>query len=412
MDDANAKSSPNSVGNNNTVEKVAKSVLKDGYYGNLTKTQETCLQKTKEALQKGNPTLPERYDDVRLCRFLRARNFDVQKTTEMVQNDIKWRAEFGADTIMETFPKTKYYKRILEYWPQGHHKLDKSGVPFSVERLGQADPRSLIGNVPSKDLIQYHVYCMEETEQMISVVSKKLGSPYQDGILEIEDLNGLGWKHMFVGGLGVFREVTDIDQLHYPESLKKMIIVNPPSILSMFWVIITPWLNKRTLEKLEVVSSDHITVLKEYIEFDSIPAFLGGGCKSCKNDCSPGTGGIFGSGEPDPNRKEITINAAGKFEEVVKIEKENTSILWEFKILSKDVAFSVHYENESKERIEVVKSTKYDCGPEVSGSYNCTKTGCYVLQFDNSYSRWTKKQITYQIYLEAIQDMEQAMISN
>ena len=41
----------------------------------------------------------DRFDDMTLLRFLRARKFDLPKATLMWQNNEKWRKDFGADDI-------------------------------------------------------------------------------------------------------------------------------------------------------------------------------------------------------------------------------------------------------------------------------------------------------------------------
>ena len=40
-----------------------------------------------------------RYDDAYLLRFLRARKFDLDKSTEMFTKFLQWRKDFGTDEI-------------------------------------------------------------------------------------------------------------------------------------------------------------------------------------------------------------------------------------------------------------------------------------------------------------------------
>ena len=59
-----------------------------------------------------------------LRRFLRARQHDLKRAKEMYAATVKWRAEFGTDTILEDF---HFHERdaFISLYPQGYHKTDK-----------------------------------------------------------------------------------------------------------------------------------------------------------------------------------------------------------------------------------------------------------------------------------------------
>ena len=71
-----------------------------------------------------------------LRRFLRARQHDLKRAKDMYAATVKWRAEFGVDTILEDF---HFHERdaFISLYPQGYHKTDKTVRRTLVLALAQ-----------------------------------------------------------------------------------------------------------------------------------------------------------------------------------------------------------------------------------------------------------------------------------
>jgi hypothetical protein len=81
--------------------------------GDLSETQQACLDEMRNWVKKEELTSDPFIDDYYLLRFLRARKFDMDKTQLMFTNYLKWREDNGVDDIDTVSTLNSWFKIIV-----------------------------------------------------------------------------------------------------------------------------------------------------------------------------------------------------------------------------------------------------------------------------------------------------------
>lgn len=94
----------------------------------------------------------------------------------------------------------------------------------------------------------------------------------------ILDLEGLTTSQLSSRALAIVKEQSAIDSICFPETMHKMLIVNAPTFFTATWRLIKGWLDQRTANKIEVISSRATMEkrLMDFIDVDLIPEDYGG----------------------------------------------------------------------------------------------------------------------------------------
>ncbi|XP_075523014.1 phosphatidylinositol/phosphatidylcholine transfer protein SFH13-like [Primulina tabacum] len=223
--------------------------------------------------------LPVRHDDYHtLLRFLKARDFNVDKTIKMWEEMLNWRNEFGADTILEDF-EFEELDEVLQYYPQGYHGVDREGRPVYIERLGKAHPSKLMRITSVERYLKYHV---QEFERALydkfpacSIAEKRRIC----STTTILDVHGLGVKNFTKTAANLLAAMAKIDNSYYPETLHHMYIVNAGAgFRKVLWPAAQKFLDAKTIGKIHVLDPKSTGKLLEIIDPSQLPDFLGGSC--------------------------------------------------------------------------------------------------------------------------------------
>ncbi|CAN4125114.1 unnamed protein product [Withania somnifera] len=155
---------------------------------------------------------------------------------------IKWRSEFCTDTIMKDF-KFKEKEEVLKYYPHGHHGVDKEGRPVYIERIDHVDSVKLLQVTTMDRYLKYH-----------------------------------GLKNFNKSARELIQCLQTIDGNNYPESLRRMYIINAGSGFRLLWNSVKSFLDPKTTAKIHVLGNKYQSKLLEIIDASELPEFLGGTC--------------------------------------------------------------------------------------------------------------------------------------
>lgn len=254
-----------------------------GYLGHLTEPQEQALKEITDKISKDEHFNSKRHTPQFLLRFLRARDFNVEKAFNMLLQYEIWRKEEKVDELVKTFEFTELEK-VADIYPQYYHGVDKLGRPVYIEHFGKFNLNGLMAvtsmeRMKTRLIVEYEKLldsrfpaCSQNSNTTIELSCT---------ILDMKDVSVWGATKLY----SFIREITQIGQNYYPEVMGKMMIVNAPYMFSGIWKIVSGMIDENTRKKIDVLSEkESVPKIMEVIEPRYVPKSLGGTC-NCDVAC-------------------------------------------------------------------------------------------------------------------------------
>ncbi|XP_062308114.1 SEC14-like protein 2 [Osmerus eperlanus] len=357
-----------------------------GRVGDLSPKQAEALEQFRERIQDILPQLPAQHDHF-LLRWLRARNFNIQKAEAMLRKHVDFRKQVAADTITTEWHPPEVIEKYLSGGMCGY---DREGSPIWYDVIGPMDPKGLFLSASKQDFIKSKIRDCEKLQKECDLQSERLGRNVES-ITMIYDVEGLGLKHLWKPAIETYGEVNTCTYTrdlfaNDNETSTSLILSRCFSSPGFCSVAVFKCCSHSSSSHANClflvcmrVSQLHLagTVPTSYYVRDSV--------KVDYEQC-------------------LTVSRGSTEQMEYEILFPGCVLRWQFASEGADIGFGVFMKAKKGEwqkagqMQEVVPSQRYNAHlvPE-DGSLTCSQTGVYVLRFDNTYSIFQTKRISFTV---------------
>ncbi|KAL7027726.1 hypothetical protein ACKWTF_005560 [Chironomus riparius] len=214
------------------------------HLGELSPLQESRLLQMRKKLEDQH--LDKIPDYQTLLRFLRARDFSIEKSTAMLIESLKWRKEHDVDNLLKTYREPHV---VVKYFPgEWSFMTDNEQRPLYVIKLGTMDVKGLLKSIGEDGLLKLTLYICEQGLKKMEELTKKHGKPIWQWCLLVDCMN-LSMRHMWRPGLATFLRIIEVVEKNYPETMGRVLIVRAPRVFPILWTIVSAFIDENTRNK-------------------------------------------------------------------------------------------------------------------------------------------------------------------
>ncbi|XP_020973917.1 patellin-3 [Arachis ipaensis] len=327
----------------------------------------------------GIPLLADERSDVILLKFLRARDFKVKDAFTMIKNTVRWRKEFGIESLIEEDLGSDWDKVVFT---QG---VDKEGHPVCYNVFGEFENKELYQKTFSDEekrqkFIRWRIQLLEKSVRKLDFSPRGIST-----IVQVNDLKnspGLSKREL----RQATNQALQLLQDNYPEFVAKQVFINVPWWYLAFSRMISAFLTQRTKSKFVFAGpSKSAETLFKYIAPEQVPVQYGGLSREGEQE--------FSTADPVT---EVTIKPATKHTVEFSFA-EKSHLVWELRVVGWDVSHGAEFAPSADDGYTVIvqKSRKIAPADEtvICNSFKVGEPGKVVLTIDNQTSK--KKKLLY-----------------
>ncbi|KAK4347392.1 hypothetical protein RND71_033731 [Anisodus tanguticus] len=343
----------------------------------------------KEISIWGVPLLPSKGDEktnVVLLKFLRARDYKVNESFEMLKKTLEWRKEFKIQSILEEDLGS-------DLAPSAYMSgIDSQGHPICYNIFGVLDDEELYNKTfgteeKRNQFLRWRVQLMEKGIQQLDFKAGGVSS-----LLQINDLKnspGPSKKEVRVAT----KQAVDLLQDNYPEFVAKNIFINVPFWYYAVHSLLSPFLTQRTKSKFVFARSAKVTeTLLKYIPIQEIPIQYGG----LKREID------FEFSVSDCETKQILLKAGSTETIEIPAADVESTFIWDVTIVGGEVSYKEEFVPEDETSYTIIIQKDKKVSSPIRNTFKNTEAGKIVLTIKNASSKKKKAFYRHKIKKSAV----------
>ncbi|XVE50873.1 hypothetical protein DITRI_Ditri01bG0198700 [Diplodiscus trichospermus] len=208
----------------------------------------SLMENVDERMKDTFQNMHHGYPTETLVRFLKARDWNVQKAHKMLIDCLQWRIQNEIDNILaKPIIPSDLYRAVRDSQLVGLSGYSKEGLPVIAIGVGF----STYDKASVNYYVQSHIQMNEYRDRVVLPMATEKYGRHISTCLKVLDMTGL--KLSALNRIKLLTTISTIDDLNYPEKTETYYIVNAPYIFSACWKAVKPLLQERTKRKIQVL---------------------------------------------------------------------------------------------------------------------------------------------------------------
>lgn len=184
--------------------------------------------------------------DIILLKFLKARDYDIAQTSEMLTDALKWRKEFDPLDCASAQHDSKFDKLgvITDKGAGGEPQVTNWNLYGAV-----SNRKEIFGDL--KGFLRWRVGIMERSLALLDFTKPGAGSM----LLQVHDYKNVSFLRLDAETKAASKETIRVFQSYYPETLERKFFVNVPLMMQFVFGFVNKFLSRETVAKFVVYSN-------------------------------------------------------------------------------------------------------------------------------------------------------------